>query len=250
MRKINMKLTPLIVDHASMHASAPMEDRSMRTHQLWLKQIMKLGLLLIMGVSMGADAGLFGFGATSWKEEVLLHDGSKIIVERSQTRGGRHEIGQSSPIKEHKISFTLPGAHEAITWETTIGMDSRDSSLKPLALDVVKGVPYLVTIPLVCHNYNKWGRPNPPYVFLKYDGNAWQRIPLEEFPAEIKTANLINDIGQEEHRLAAHRGVVTADEINKINGSFQRNVMYQQVFVREEIKSAGDAPVLGCDKFE
>jgi Ca2+-binding RTX toxin-like protein len=27
---------------------------------------------------MSAYAGLFGFGGTSWKEEVLLHDGSKL----------------------------------------------------------------------------------------------------------------------------------------------------------------------------
>lgn len=215
----------------------------MRTSYGMLKQIAKLGLIFMMGASMSACS-------KSWKEEVQLHDGSKIIVERSQTRGGRHEIGQEIPVNSHKISFTLPGAHEAIIWETTIGMDNNDSSLKPLALDVVKGVPYLVTIPLICHNYNKWGRPNPPYVFLKYDGKAWQRIPLEKFPAEIKGANLVNRIQAQEHQLAAHTGVVTADEIKKFNGTLRPEVMYQQVFVRDEIKSAAEAPVLGCDKFE
>lgn len=201
-----------------------------------------IGLLLALGVSMSACSKTM-----SWKEEVQLHDGGKIIVERSQTRGGRHEIGQEVPINSHKISFTLTGAQEAITWETTIGMDNSDSSLKPLALDVVKGVPYMVTIPLICHNYNKWGRPNPPYVFLKYDGKAWQRIPLEEFPKEIKTANLVNRIQAQEHQLASHTGVVTADEIKKFNGKLRPEVMYQQVFVREKIK---DAPELGCPEFE
>jgi hypothetical protein len=43
---------------------------------------------------MSADAGLFGLGGTSWKEEVLLHDGSTILVDRSVVRGGRHEIGR------------------------------------------------------------------------------------------------------------------------------------------------------------
>jgi hypothetical protein len=210
----------------------------------------RLGWFFMLCVSMSADAGLFGFGGTSWKEEVLLHDGSKIIVERSQTRGGQHEIGQEVPVNSHKISFSLPGAHEAIMWETTIGMDNSDSSLKPLALDIVKGVPYLVTIPLICHNYNKWGRPNPPYVFFKYDGKAWQRIPLEEFPVEIKAANLVNRIQAQEHQLASHSGVVTADEVKKFNGTFRREVMYQQIFVREKINSAAEAPVLGCDKFE
>jgi hypothetical protein len=220
---------------------------SNRHWRLWLFKT--ICLISTLGVSMNADAGLFGFGGASWKEEVLLHDGSKLIVTRSQTRGGRHEIGQEVPINSHKISFTLPGAPETITWETTIGLKS-DPSLKPLAVDVVKGVPYLVTITLGCHSYNKWGRPNPPYVFFKYDGKAWQRILLEEFPAEIKEANVVNGIQKHEHQLDAHSGVVTADEIKKINGKLGPSAIFQQVFVREEIKNSDNAPELGCSKFE
>ena len=73
------------------------------------------GLMLMMGVSMSACAGFLGFGGTSWKEEVLLHDGSKIIVERSVERGGRHEIGQKPPYKEQSLSFTMPGTNQTIT---------------------------------------------------------------------------------------------------------------------------------------
>jgi hypothetical protein len=69
-----------------------MEGCGMRIHCEMLKRIATLGLLLMMGMSMSAEAGLLGFGGTSWKEEVLLHDGQKLIVERSQTRGGNHEI--------------------------------------------------------------------------------------------------------------------------------------------------------------
>lgn len=215
----------------------------MSTPKTLLQRIAKLGLIFAMGVSMSACS-------KSWKEEVLLHDGSKLIVERSQTRGGRHEIGQEVPVNLHKISFTLPGTHEVITWETTIGMGNSDSSLKPLALDVVKGVPYLITIPLICHNYNKWGRPNPPYVFLKYDGQAWQRIQLEEFPSEIKEANLVNRYQGQESQLVAHAGVISAEEIKKLNGKFRPEVRYQQIFVREKIKSVALAPDIGCNEFE
>jgi hypothetical protein len=209
-----------------------------------------ISLVVILGLSMNADAGVLGFGGASWKEEVLLHDTSKLIVKRSQTRGGRHEIGQEVPINSHKISFTLPGAPEAITWETTIGLKS-DPSLKPLAVDVVKGVPYLVTHTLGCHSYNKWGRPNPPYVFFTHDGKAWQRIPLEKFPTEIKEANVVNGIQEYEHQLDAHIGVVTADEIKKFNGKLGPTAIYQQVFVREEIiMNSYYPPVLGCSKLE
>lgn len=88
-----------------------------------LKQVTKLGLLLMMGVSMNAGVGLFGFGGTSWKEEVLLHDSSKIIVKRSQSYGGRHEIGQSAPVKEHAITFDLPGSGKTISWTSEYGED-------------------------------------------------------------------------------------------------------------------------------
>lgn len=46
--------------------------------------------LLILGCAMSACAT----GGASWKEEVLLHDGKALVVERTQTYGGRHEIGQ------------------------------------------------------------------------------------------------------------------------------------------------------------
>ena len=42
----------------------------------------------MIGVGMSAEAGLFGIGGMSWKEEVLLHDGSKIIAERHYNLGG------------------------------------------------------------------------------------------------------------------------------------------------------------------
>jgi len=40
-------------------------------------------------------------------------------------------------------------------------------------------------------SYNKWGRPNPPYVVFKYQNKAWGRITMQELPAEFKTPNLI-----------------------------------------------------------
>lgn len=203
----------------------------------WLLKVFSaIGLTLTLGVSMSAEAGLFGFGGDSWKEEVLLHDGKKVIVERSQSYGGRHEIGQSPPIKEWTITFTPPNSNKSITWKEEFNKDIGSATLGLLALDIVKGVPYIVTNPWGCLSYNKWGRPNPPYVIFKYDGKAWQRIPLEEFPAEIKEANVINNTGHHGRALNAHAGVVTANEINEINGRYAPDVLYQKVFVRIPLK--------------
>ena len=62
-------------------------------HGLW-KVFRAISLILTLGISMNSEAGLFGFGGASWQEEVLLHDGRKLVVDRSVERGGRHEIGQ------------------------------------------------------------------------------------------------------------------------------------------------------------
>lgn len=213
-----------------------------------LQVINTIGLIGLLGGCMSAEAGLFGLGGDSWKEEVLLHDGSKIIVGRSQTRGGNHEVGQSAPIKEWHIVFTLPNSIKEIVWTSKdwVSFDTNGSSLGLLAFDIVDSVPYVVTITGSCTDYNKWGRPNPPYVIFKYDGKIWHRITLTELPIEIKEANVVNDTGDYEKELIKHNGAITSDEIKKINGYYRPEVIYQKIFVREPIKN----DVTACSKFE
>ena len=186
-------------------------------------------LVATLGVSMNA----YAVEGESWKEEVLLHDGQKLITQRSQTRGGRHEIGQEVPIAQHKVSFTLPGTREPVTWETKGGLDTNESILILLALDVVKGVPYIATHPSGSVAYKKWGSPNPPYIFFKYDSETWQRIPLDEFPEEIKEANVVIGILTHARRLDKHSGFVSAEEVKQINEEARNpSVRYLRLFVR------------------
>lgn len=176
---------------------------------------------LIAIYSLNACAGLFSVGGDNWKEEALLHDGQKIIVERSQTYGGRSEPGQpgSGPIKEHTIRFTLPGTSKSITWTSEYSQELGRTNFNLLALHVLKGIPYLVAEPNLCVSYNKWGRPNPPYVFFKYEGNAWQRIPLEQLPVEFKTINVAhNTLGQDAQDLV-RMGLVSVEKIKEMNRS-------------------------------
>jgi hypothetical protein len=150
----------------------------MSDRHVLLRLFKTISLVLILGVSLNA----YGFGGDSWKEEVRLHDGSKIVVERSQSYGGRHEIGQSSPIKEQSITFTVPNTSKTIEFKSEYGEDIGPANYKLLALHILNGTPYIVTAPNLCPSYNKWGRPNPPYVFFRYDSMAWKRIALEELP--------------------------------------------------------------------
>lgn len=168
-----------------------------------------------------ANAGLFGFGGTSWKEEVLLHNGQKLIVKRSQTYGGRVEPGQSGTVKEHTISFEMPKTGKSLSWKSEYGEELGRTNFNLLALHVLGDVPYLVVEPNLCLSFNKWGRPNPPYVIFKHDGQAWQRIGLAELPNEFNTINLIlNDSRQRDiERLSSKQGYVTAVGIVELNRS-------------------------------
>ena len=182
-----------------------------------MKQLAKLGLLLIFGVSMSAEASFLGFGGTSWKEEALLHDGNKIIVTRTVERGGRHEIGQQPPIKEQSLSFALPGTNESVNWKTEFSEDIGMADFKPILLDIAQDRAYIVTAPMGCLAYNKWGRPNPPYVIFKYDGRNWQHITIQELPAEIKAPNLI--ISSPDSEVAQMgKSFITVEAVKRSNG--------------------------------
>ncbi len=172
-------------------------------------------------IILSACAALPVSGADSWKEEVLLHDGQKIIVERSQIYKGRREPGQEVPAGEHTIRFALPGSNRQLSWTSEYGQDLGRTNFNALALHVKQGVPYLVVEPNLCLSYNKWGRPNPPYVVFKLEANEWQRIAIAELPAEFKTINLIvNDSRQNDIRESSQSsGYVPFDAVQKINSS-------------------------------
>lgn len=189
---------------------------------------------LITLFSLNACAGLFGVGGDSWKEEVQLHDGQTIIVERSQTYGGRSEPGQLGlgSIKEHTIRFTLPDTRKIITWTSEYSQELGRTNFNLLALHVLKGIPYLVAEPNLCLSYNKWGRPNPPYVFFKYEGGTWQRVQLEQVPVEFKTINVAhNTLGQDARDLV-QMGLVPVGKIKAMNRS--SNPVYRGI-VRERV---------------
>ena len=209
----------------------------MKENHRWLNQIAQLGFLLTMGMSMSADAGFLGFAGDSWKEEVLLHDGTKLIVKRSQSYGGRHEIGQPPPIKEHTITFALPNTNQTITWTSEYGEDIGRANFNLLAVHVLNGTPYIVASPNLCLSYNKWGRPNPPYVFFKYDGQEWQRISLEQFPAALTTINVATYLGGRDVEAMVRLGLVSAKKIEELNSDIRRPE-YRSI-LREPIPGGG-----------
>lgn len=152
-----------------------------------MKTIVKLGLLIMIAASMNACSSM------SWKEEVKLHDGQIIVVERYYKLGGYPALdSRDRAALDETVTFKPHPTGKEIIWRT----DFRDSvpepnSLNLLLLDVVKDVPYIATYPVGCIAYNKWKRPNPTYIFFKYENDEWKQISLAEFPAELTRANVI-----------------------------------------------------------
>jgi hypothetical protein len=184
-----------------------------------------------------------GGDTMNWKEEVLLHDGQKIIVARSQSYGGRHEIGQSPPIKEHTITFTLPNTNKPIAWTSEYSEDVGRTNFNLLAVHVLNGTPYVVASPNLCLSYNKWGRPNPPYVFFRYDGKKWQRILLEEFPTEFKTINVALDIRGRQVENLVSLGFITSEKIKELN--HHTEIPEYKTILREAMKGGG---ITSCEE--
>ena len=197
-------------------------------------------VFLILTIGTGTAAfGFLGFGGTSWKEDVLLHDGRKIIVERSVDRGGRHEIGQMSPYKHQSLTFTMPGSKQKIEWEDTFSKELGMANFLPMLLDVQNNIAYLVVFPMGCLSYNKWGRPNPPYVIFKYDGKIWQRISLDELPAEIKVPNVIFSMPDIEVKKSGGH-FMSAEMIKKIISGYPQPEY--QTILREPLKPEALCP--------
>lgn len=166
----------------------------MNITQKMIKRITLLGLFLLQALGVCACAGPLASGSTSWKEEVLLHDGRVIIVDRHFNRGGYPTVdARERALLDETLTFALPGTNTKISWTTEFRNDvPQRNSLGPLLLDIVNGIPYLATSPAGCIAYNKWGRPNPPYVLFKYVEGAWHQIPLKEFSPELAQSNLMN----------------------------------------------------------
>ena len=196
-------------------------------------------LMAIICQMCGASLYAHADDAMTWKEEVLLHDGRKMTIERAVKLGGyvtldsreRRALGET-------VTFVLPESKKTIVWKT----DFRDSmsepnSLNPLVLDIVNGVPYIAAYPAGCIAYNKWKRPNPPYIFFKYDGVKWKRIPLEEFPPELSQVNII--IGRPSDEQA--KPYYTIDDVKELNSPIKQPE-YQSI-LREPLNGSGQK---GC----
>ena len=226
---------PQHIQELAMHKSANLRSLLQTTTR---RALLTVGLVLGLSACIGT-AGAAGAGGDTWQEEVLLHDGQRMVIERSQTYGGRSEPGQSGPIADHTIRFIVPKGQQTITWNSPYDHDIGRTSFFLLAVHVKDQVPYVVAEPNLCLSYNKWGRPNPPYVIFKWEANGWQRIGMDALPTEFTTTNVIRSIQQVQARQWSGLGVIKAEKVAQINGVAE-TAQYRSIL--REAMPAGKCP--------
>lgn len=216
----------------------------MSERHVLLRLFTAISLVLTLGVSMNA----YATSTFTWKEEVLLHDGKKIIVERSDTYdfSMNHEIGQGPPLAEHKTTFMIPGTSKTVIWKSDNRPTADPDSLHLLALDFLDDVPYVATTSASCVAYNKWKRPNPPYVFFKY-ADGWKHISLEEFPEKFKINVIVTGRKMDSPKISEADkkfGFVPAQTVTAINREPGASKEFYTLF-REPIDLFGRCPEYG-----
>lgn len=128
----------------------------------------------------------------NWKEEVALHDGRVILVERSLYfefkllcgDGGSPSTFCNVPTT-NKISFKHPDTREEVSWK---------EDFSPVALEIIGRVPYLVVVgtgvPVAMGTYPVCN--GIPYLYYRYDKSSsrWELLGEASIPKELAKANM------------------------------------------------------------
>lgn len=115
------------------------------------------------------------------REEVALSTGETTVVERTALLDAYHRFPRGEILKARLASG------EELHFE---------SCAEPLALDVIRGVFYIVGASYKMHCMREYGFPQTAqkrYVAWRKEGAGWIRLSLEQVPPELKT-NLLQQV--------------------------------------------------------
>lgn len=162
--------------------------------------------VLCVLVGMSLLSSCFGKSTYRWKEEVQLHDGRVIVIERSVRTGEVPvEIGQPPGESDYTLRFKNSDG-KSVTWESS-------KSLRPMTLDFVDGVPYVVATGITGNDYARHGCPKPPYVIFEFKSGSWERITYEQLPKSVRRANLYSSPTRKDRLGAVKSGFVTVQNV-------------------------------------
>lgn len=136
--------------------------------------------------------------AESTVEDIALHDGRHLKVERSAYRPTHFKILDpffGLPIAPrtdiggtvYSLEFTHPDTQKTISWKG-------EEYYTPVLLDIVDGTPYLIINGFTSkETETKYGCPELPYFYLKYESGffgKWVPVPMEKAPDVLRISNL------------------------------------------------------------
>jgi len=130
-----------------------------------------------------------------WKEEVMLHDGRVLIVDREVFIEFRLTCGDmgspqtfcNSPSR-YRLTFVNPDTSRKTHWEG-------DDGFNPFALGIVDRIPYLVvtgsSVPRRMDSHPECN--GTPFFYYRYEesNNRWRLISGGEAPVQFRQANLM-----------------------------------------------------------
>lgn len=143
-------------------------------------------LVLLMSTSACSDT-------LQWKEEVQLNDGRVISVEQKRRCEGGYTGGNMASCIEREawLTVALPEQERGNNVVRTVW----HQNLKPLILNSHEGQWYIVGIPATQREFTLYGKPYPPYLGFRLEGEEWKQIPFSAIPEAVYETNLIIDGG-------------------------------------------------------
>lgn len=119
-----------------------------------------------------------------WKQEVKLHDGRVIVVDR-QSKQESMSIPTKGILEPwQQIAFTHPVSGERIVWDLPKGLGL-------WMLDIEGGTIWTVLKPQSVADYNNWGCPSPPWIVFRRQAGIWQQVTMGDMPSVFVAPNTL-----------------------------------------------------------
>jgi hypothetical protein len=182
---------------------------------------------LVLGISLATSINAATtFPPGRWVEEARLHDGRTIGVEREVFETGRELCflclaeRRYSSFNRHSLRFLSPDTQSSIEW-------AGEDGFIPVLLDFVGGVPFLVVQGRPTQESAKrYGCPELPFIYLKYESGYWRPIPVDDAPSILRNANLVSDVREISGGNLTHQQVLKniANYKQRSGGYFQTQI--------------------------
>jgi hypothetical protein len=164
--------------------------------------------VLCVFIGMSLLSSCLGKSTYRWKEEVQLHDSRVIVIERSVRTGEVPvEIGQPPAESDYTLTFKTSDG-KSVTWEA-------GRSFRPMILDFLGEIPYVVATGITLADYQANSCPKPPYFIFKFEAGSWVRIAYEQLPSSVRRANLYSSPTRKDRVDAVRSGLVTLEDVRK-----------------------------------